>query len=441
MRSLQDIDASPTKAFFIDNLTRDLTLEDAVLDLIDNSVDAATLSHRFDVSAKLLEHGPPEAPAKSTIAVRIDSDRISVEDDAGGIDPERALREVFRLGRLSNPTRSSLGVYGIGLKRAVFKMGRRITITSTHPRGAFRVAITPDWLDDETNWTLPLEKIPPAAQHGTSVVVEQLRPEIAMRVGDPRLLKRLKDTIRTTYTLFLDRLIAVTLNGTPVEGKPIPIGHSEEIHPGQRHLDEDGVHVELLVGLAPRKDGVKWRTEQAGWYVLCNGRAVVFADKTELTGWGAGGPQFAAKYRGFVGVAFFFSDDPSSLPWTTTKRGLNRESRIFQLARNEMKSAARPVLRFLNDMYPSDVKPETVQRDLTKQVSLVPLHELTARAGTSFRTPSVVKKDGPRMVNVQFKALVSDIEHAKKCIAKPKWSAKKVAEHALRYFLRHECAE
>ena len=42
MPSLQEIDASPTKAFFIDNLTRDLTLEDAILDLIDNSVDAAS---------------------------------------------------------------------------------------------------------------------------------------------------------------------------------------------------------------------------------------------------------------------------------------------------------------------------------------------------------------------------------------------------------------
>ena len=301
------------------------------------------------------------------------------------------------------------------------------------------MAITPEWLDDETEWKLSLEEISPASDTGTSIVVEQLRPEIAMRVADRKLLTRLKEIIGTTYTLFLDQLIAVQLNGTALGGKPIPLGQSDDIVPARRQLLEDGVQVEILVGLAPRKDGVKWKMEQAGWYILCNGRAVVFADKSDLTGWGLGGPQFTAKYRGFVGVAFFFSDDPSSLPWTTTKRGLNRESRVFQIARNEMRSAAGPVLRFLSDMYPSDAKPEMAQRDLTKRVSLAPLREVTAAAQPSFQTPQLAKTEGPRMVNVQFKAPFSDIEHAKKCMAKPKWSARKVAEHALRYFLKHEC--
>ncbi|EAM7300406.1 ATP-binding protein, partial [Salmonella enterica] len=35
------IDASPTKEFFIDMLTRDIALDRSLLDLIDNSVDAA----------------------------------------------------------------------------------------------------------------------------------------------------------------------------------------------------------------------------------------------------------------------------------------------------------------------------------------------------------------------------------------------------------------
>lgn len=35
------ISAEPTKAFFVDMLTRDIALEQAVLDLVDNSVDGA----------------------------------------------------------------------------------------------------------------------------------------------------------------------------------------------------------------------------------------------------------------------------------------------------------------------------------------------------------------------------------------------------------------
>ncbi len=33
--------ASPTKAFFVRMITRDIALEDCVLDLLDNSVDSA----------------------------------------------------------------------------------------------------------------------------------------------------------------------------------------------------------------------------------------------------------------------------------------------------------------------------------------------------------------------------------------------------------------
>ena len=35
------VDANPTKAFFVNMITRDITLEDCIMDLIDNSVDAA----------------------------------------------------------------------------------------------------------------------------------------------------------------------------------------------------------------------------------------------------------------------------------------------------------------------------------------------------------------------------------------------------------------
>jgi hypothetical protein len=35
------VDANPTKAFFVRMITRDISLEDCILDLIDNSVDGA----------------------------------------------------------------------------------------------------------------------------------------------------------------------------------------------------------------------------------------------------------------------------------------------------------------------------------------------------------------------------------------------------------------
>ena len=35
------IEGSPTKQFFIDMITRDISIEDAIIDLLDNSIDGA----------------------------------------------------------------------------------------------------------------------------------------------------------------------------------------------------------------------------------------------------------------------------------------------------------------------------------------------------------------------------------------------------------------
>ena len=44
MSSTVDLNLAPTKAFFVEMLTRDIELEDAILDLLDNCVDGALRS-------------------------------------------------------------------------------------------------------------------------------------------------------------------------------------------------------------------------------------------------------------------------------------------------------------------------------------------------------------------------------------------------------------
>ena len=437
---LQQVDASPTKAFFIQSLTRDLTLEDAILDLVDNSIDGAIQTQALDVSSSLL-HNPPELQSQKTdIDIAIGSDSVRISDSAGGIDPDLIADDVFRLGRPPVEGTSTLGVYGIGLKRAVFKMGRRISVSSWHPKGAFEVQYTPTWLDDDTNWTLPVKRLPKGERFGTTILVEELHPEISMRLSNPELLTKLRASLSETYGLFLQRIVSVHLNGMTISAREIPLGQSDEITPGVAAFQEGGVNVEILAGLAPRKGG-RWAMDRAGWYVLCNGRVVVFADKSELTGWGVVGPQFTPKYRGFVGVAFFFSDDPSVLPWTTTKRGLNRESRVLQVARHRMVAVSRPVLTFLNNMYPSDAPEEVPERKLADSVKSTPMHKLTSSGAQSFLALQTKKSSRPATVSVQYKALRSEVARARKCLAKPKWGAGKVGAYALEYFLKQECPE
>ncbi|GHL58482.1 hypothetical protein ECZU31_17570 [Escherichia coli] len=52
----------------------------------------------------------------------------------------------------------TIGVYGIGMKRAIFKMGTSAQILSKTENEQFSVTISPEWMADDENWSLELER-------------------------------------------------------------------------------------------------------------------------------------------------------------------------------------------------------------------------------------------------------------------------------------------
>jgi hypothetical protein len=108
--------ASPTKQFFVRMLTRDIELHDAILDLLDNCVDGVLRSNQSDKASKR-----PYEGFKATI--KMAPGHFVIEDNCGGIPIEVATKYAFAMGR---PTGSetadvpaSVGMYGIGMKRAI----------------------------------------------------------------------------------------------------------------------------------------------------------------------------------------------------------------------------------------------------------------------------------------------------------------------------------
>ena len=121
-------DASPTKEFFVNMITRDITLEDSILDLIDNSIDAAwqmagshaiTLEDETDLS-------------NFQISLTFSEDEFTITDNCGGMTLSNAVNHAFSFGRKASqePEEFSIGVYGIGMKRAVFKLGTNVRVRS-----------------------------------------------------------------------------------------------------------------------------------------------------------------------------------------------------------------------------------------------------------------------------------------------------------------------
>ena len=111
--------ANPKKAFFVSMITRDITLEDSVLDLIDNSVDSAWRSE----GSRPMALGDDANLSRYKISIFASPEQFSIKDNCGGMTRKDAVYHAFSFGRSGSVQHDeySIGVYGIGMKRAAFK--------------------------------------------------------------------------------------------------------------------------------------------------------------------------------------------------------------------------------------------------------------------------------------------------------------------------------
>ena len=129
--------ASPTKRFFVEMLTRDIELEDAILDLLDNCIDGI-----------LRTYAPigDEAPYEGFYAnIEFKADSFKIVDNCGGIPYKIAKNYAFMMGRPPEEDDSevpTVGMYGIGMKRAMFKMGNSSSVYSSTDVDSFMVSIS-----------------------------------------------------------------------------------------------------------------------------------------------------------------------------------------------------------------------------------------------------------------------------------------------------------
>src|SRR5579871_3537716 len=123
------VSAEPTKTFFVSMLTRDIELIDAIMDLIDNCIDGV---HRRNKSLNKRDSNIDYTGFSAEIT--INEKEFKLKDNCGGIPLSVAKEYAFKMGRPDNyhadDNLETLGMYGIGMKRAIFKMGLSADITS-----------------------------------------------------------------------------------------------------------------------------------------------------------------------------------------------------------------------------------------------------------------------------------------------------------------------
>lgn len=444
--------ANPEKRFFIDLIIRDISLEDAILDLLDNSIDSLIKSRNINIYEELIDSDNQSTTTRASVNIVLMKTKFVIKDNCGGIPLSNAKHDVFRFGHPDPNSGPSLSVFGIGMKRAIFKIGKRIKIKSQTISDGFTVDLDVDkWVTDKNvDWKIPYEVIGPAtdiSKTGTTIEISDLRDEIQILLQNNTSITRLKNAVSETYPFYLGKYIDVTINNEQVPIKELLFGESNEIKPAIETWREGDVEIIVICGMLPRTKEI-WTSENSGWYMLCNGRVVVYADKTRLTGWGISGmlPQFMPKNRGFLGMVFFTSNNPEMLPWNTTKRGLNTESPVFIRAVKKMSILARPLIQFQNKLFESndDNNPKEFYQDSINKMSSLNATQRAARiSNDSNKQRQVFSVDnidqGPQLKTISFKVTLEEIERVRKRFGRMRMSAREVGQKVFKYFLEREC--
>jgi hypothetical protein len=400
---------SPTKQFFVDMLTRDIDIKDAILDLLDNCLDGVVRLKGPDQNPKEQYYSGYEA------RINITDETFSISDNCGGIPLEVAQKYAFRMGRSPETgTKDGLptvGVYGIGMKRAIFKIGECSIIETRYTDEAYKVTVNEEWKSEESNWDFPIKRIPvdDSLEKGTIITVTKLNENIKNLWNSQQnltlFIDDLKKSIQESYSFIMQKGFKIILNSVELFPSPIQllISRSEEANGLKPYIFEKDyyegrVNVKLVLGFykslqtAEEDEEIaenKRTSAQAGWTITCNDRVVIYNDKTHLTGWGeAGVPSYHTQFIGICGVVMFQSSDPKLLPMTTTKRGIDLSSPIYADIKNTMRESLKLFTGYTNK-WKGRIKEERDISSKAEKVSVLDVFTNTSSYGIELKS----KKD------------------------------------------------
>lgn len=433
MAVINVIKATPTKDFFIDMLTRDIPLNRAIIDLIDNSIDGAKSitkgEHYTGLAVKLI----------------LTKSSFTIEDNCGGFPLSVAKEYAFRFGRPKEAkfVDHSIGRFGVGMKRALFKIGGAFIVESKKMRDHFSVSVdVAKWLSKPDEWDfqylegdgIKQSQLKSSKTDGTFITVSKLHPNVASDFTDDVFLNDLQKEISIALNYSLLKGLKITLNGKNILGKDISFLWSKSLKPFYKELDiaKEGVKVKIYCGIGEALPSI------AGWYIFCNDRLVLEADKSYTTGWKEAKEDEASiikyhnKFAMFRGVLIFNSKDSSKLPMTTTKTGIDSDHPIFKATRPEMLTAMKQVLTFLNKIDDKETRDDLVHNSNIKNVEELKKEERILSA--KFITPTIQEiKKNSNLVTISFAKERAIVQKVKDYLGTS--SSKEIGEKTFDYFV------
>ncbi len=360
----------------------------------------------------------------------------------GGIKLSDAIDYAFHFGRRPDSpadVKGGIGLYGIGMKRAIFKIGRKSEVISHADDASFKVVIdVPSW-ERSDQWDFEYEDIDISENKGTEIRIVDINKGIIQQLGDVVFKNDLGRSIARDYAFFINQGLVIKVCGDPIPSYKYQLRQSESLAPSVEAYEDEGVTVRILAGLVDdlpddipddlRPDKV----DRFGWFVICNGRVVLAADKGEETIWGVDGFNvWHPQYNGFAGFVFFDAQDQRKLPWTTTKRDLDASSPLYRRTVSRMKAVTVPFIQYTNKR-----KVDIPAAKLAETPSVqVEVYEL--KIPQELKLPKIADVARPIMSTISYQRERAEIEAVKVHLGSIGMTMKEVGIRTFEYYLKAE---
>lgn len=308
------LDAVPSKRLFL-SIIADYDLNKSVCELVDNGFDVWT-------------RGGRTSPITIDVFLNKDEQTIRVEDNAGGL-PRSELSYIVGPGQSGSvDTDATIGIFGVGTKRAVVALSKDIRIrTRFGEDDTFQIEFDDAWLNDE-DWRLPLYQVDPIAPGGTQVELQKLRLVLTDETED-----QLRRHLGAVYGRFIAMAgVTLRLNGVPIEARffdqwSYPPGYEPRRYRGKLQTPAGRfVDIEVLAGLSNESSPA---SGEYGVYFYCNGRLVAPAMKSFDVGFTKGQAGLPHPKISLTKVIVSMSGDAAEMPWNSSKSDISTKHHTF----------------------------------------------------------------------------------------------------------------
>ncbi|MEH2226452.1 O-methyltransferase [Nostoc sp.] len=268
------IHAEPTKDLFIYMLVRDIPLIRAIIDLVDNSVDGATHLQSNENYEGLW------------IKILVNEEYFQIQDNCGGITVNDAEEYAFKFGRANDAelTPKSIGRFGIGMKRAFFKIGKKFTVESTTSSSKFVVSEDVEEWKKKDEWTFEFSEVQEDSDYesndiGTRILIEKLHENVSDDLGLENFISQLKQELTIAYSLKINKGLSISINDEVLSPTPLNFRTSDTIKVAKfekeynyfgSHEIDTPVQVRLYAGVSDRNlyevlPTIEWNKKSIVW--------------------------------------------------------------------------------------------------------------------------------------------------------------------------------